>query len=87
MSLRDFRRKQRDRFALAVLGSGLLGKLSPDDAVKAMFDVAEQIMDESERRYLNDKEVDTPERILRSSRGRGTRNPRTVQETSERQTD
>lgn len=52
----DFRRKQRDRFALATLGSGLLGKLDPADAIKAMFDVAEQMMIESERRYDKDRE-------------------------------
>jgi hypothetical protein len=33
-----------------------MGKLNPEQAVKSMFDVAEQIMGESERRYAADRD-------------------------------
>ena len=50
----SYRRKQRDRFAVAVLGSGLMGKLDPAVAILSMFEIAELIMAESEKRYLQD---------------------------------
>lgn len=38
-----------------MLGSGLLGKLDPSDAITAMFDIAEDMIEESERRYDRDR--------------------------------
>lgn len=54
MTNAEYRRKQRDRFALAVLGSGLLSQLKAHQAATAMFDLAEEMMAESERRFVID---------------------------------